>query len=239
MILIADKVKQNISDLECENIRLKKKLGASEKYNADIPELRKKVKYMESQIITYRAKLADTTDREELTLTEKALKDTRKKLESTKMDLERAKTMLQDADLMLDKIFLDLDTPKLKFVDKEQLSNIKMIDKIANLEKLILDLKFKVSRVNYLEEAVHKVEKENKMLKNYEDTIITSEIKVKKMLEHKEREVEEMPMLRDRIKDLEIKNDKLKDLLIHQSSNFDVVKDDADMVPVLEKKIFI
>jgi len=124
-------------------------------------------------------------------------------------------------------------------MDKDQLANIRMIDKISNLEKLILDLKFKVSRVHHLEESVLKSEKENKMLKNYEETIIASELSVKKLLEQKIQEADEAEFLRDRVKDLETKNGKLKELIIQQSSNFDVLKEDADMVPIYEKKISI
>lgn len=77
-----------------------------------------------------------------------------------------------DADLRLEKLFFELEMPMLT----KNLHNIRMTDKIINLEKLMLEFKLKFAGVQALDSKNQSLEQEVGRLRENENSQIKKEL---------------------------------------------------------------
>jgi hypothetical protein len=172
MIFIADRIKQKTMDLETDNAKLRKLLSDAQKKASQIPDLKSNVKALQEQVILARSQLSTTTDTQTYLLTEKSLKDSKKKYENLKKDYDVLQKSHHDADLRLEKLFFELEMPMLT----KNLHNIRMTDKIINLEKLMLEFKLKFAGVQALDLKNQSLEQEVNRLRDQENSQIKKEL---------------------------------------------------------------
>lgn len=172
MIFIADRIKQKTIDLETDNAKLRKLLSDAQKKVSQIPDLKSNVKALQEQVILARSQLSTTTDTQTYLLTEKSLKDSKKKYENLKKDYDVLQKSQHDADLRLEKLFFELEMPMLT----KNLHNIRMTDKIINLEKLMLEFKLKFAGVQALDLKNQSLEQEVNRLRDQENSQIKKEL---------------------------------------------------------------
>jgi hypothetical protein len=172
MIFIADRIKQKTLDLESDNAKLRKALTDSQKKSSQIPDLKSTIKALQEQVILARSQLSTTTDTGTYLLTEKSLKDSKKKYESLKKEFDVLQKSHHDADLRLEKLFFELEMPMLT----KNLHNIRMTDKIINLEKLMLEFKLKFAGVQALDSKNQSLEQEVGRLRENENSQIKKEL---------------------------------------------------------------
>lgn len=208
-------VKGKTNLLECENTKLKKQIMVEKTKAEQVPELRKEIKSLKTQIMALRAKLMDTVEKEQVNEVEQILKHKDKELRKLSEIFDDYKKSVIQLDHKIG-TFIEERNPECCAMLKTRFKKFDLNSfetKVQKLIEFLLDSEVRAKKALTLEKRVKALNDENQTLRINENKLLKHETNLTKNVAQLKQDSNQVPDLMNKISSLEKSISNYQDLL--------------------------